>query len=90
MANEFQKALLESYPSIELLPLDPSDEAEVDAAVAGGSTGDTLFEFLWKEMADHAGDPENALEALEHAIRDIRAVRDAVMHIQAAPRAPSA
>jgi hypothetical protein len=90
MANEFQKALLTSYPNIELLPLDPSNEAEVDAAVASGSTGDTLFEFLWKEMADHSGDPENALEALDHAIRDVRAVREAVMEVRSAPRAPSA
>lgn len=90
MVNEFQKALLASYPNIELLPFDASNEEEVATAVADGRTGDTLFEFLWKEMADHTGDPDNAVEALEHTIRDVKAVRDAVMDIRSAPRAPSA
>ncbi|WP_408903097.1 hypothetical protein [Methylobacterium radiotolerans] len=43
MANRYQKLLIEAYPNIDLLGLDVGDEAEVEAAVAGGSTGDTLY-----------------------------------------------
>ena len=56
-ANRYQKRLLESYPNIDLLPLDPTDEAEVARAVAERRTGDGLFEFLWHEFAD-LGDEE--------------------------------
>lgn len=90
MANELQKLLLAAYPNVDLLPFDHADEQDVEAAVQDGRTGDTLFDFLWREMADHSGDAENALEALDHAMRDIRSVREAVFAALDAPRAPAA
>jgi hypothetical protein len=92
MANSYQKQLLRSYPRIDLLNLDPENEAEVEAAVAEGSTGDTLFDFMWKEFADHEGEPvEHVLKTLDQAARDIFAVRQAVLSmpddVPAAPRA---
>lgn len=80
MANRYQKLLIEAYPNIDLLGLDVGDEAEVEAAVAGGSTGDTLFEYLWRQLADHEGDSaEHVLKTLDHSVRDILAVREAVL-----------
>lgn len=92
MANDYQKRLLESYPNIDLLNLDAGDEAQVEAAVADGSTGDTLFNYLWKEFGDHDGDSiEHVLKTLDQAARDIFAVRQAVLSmpddVPAAPRA---
>jgi hypothetical protein len=92
MANRYQKLLIETYPSIDLLGLDAGDEAGVEAAVAGNSTGDTLFEFLWRELADHEGDSaEHVLKTLDHAVRDILVLREAVSSapddVPAAPRA---
>jgi len=45
MANRYQKLRIEAYPNIDLLGLDVGNGAEVVAAVAGVSIGDTIFEF---------------------------------------------
>ncbi|MDE4914367.1 hypothetical protein PQI07_27225 [Methylobacterium sp. 092160098-2] len=91
MANEFQKLLLAAYPNQDMLNFDPTDERQVEDAVREGSTGDTLFDFLWKELADHSGDEvEHVLKSLDQAARDIQAVREAVVAAFDAPRAPSA
>lgn len=92
MANRYQKLLLENYPEIDLLPFDAGDEAAVEAAVAERTTSDTLFEFLWKELADHDGDsPDDVLKTLDQAMRDIfvirRAVQSAPDDVPAGPRA---
>ena len=90
MANEFQKLLLEAYPNVDLLPVDTSDENRVEAAVRDGATGDTLFDFLWRDLADHSGgDAEHVLKTLDQALQDILAVREAVAALPA-PRAPTA
>jgi hypothetical protein len=73
MANEFQRAVLQGYPHVNLLPIDTADETAVDAAVAGRATADPLFEFLWSELSD-AEDAESALVTLLQASRDIDAV----------------
>lgn len=87
-ANRYQKRLLESYPNVDLLPLDPTDEAEVAQAVAERRTGDGLFEFLWRELAD-MGDEETPEvdKALGQALFDIEAVRRDIVHAYSPPSA---
>jgi len=66
MINAAQKRLLEAYPNIGMLPVDPD------------SVGDTLFTFMWRELADAGETPENAISALDVALSDIEAVRAAI------------
>jgi len=74
--NKSQLALLKSYSGFEFLGLDASDPAGVDAAVRSRSTHDTLFDFLWIELAD-VGD-DDAERALNKAIRQIEEVIEAL------------
>jgi hypothetical protein len=48
--NQAQTILLASYPDIDLLPFDSAAEAE--QRVEDGETGDTLFDFLWRELGE--------------------------------------
>lgn len=87
-ANRYQKRLLESYPNIDLLPLDQRDEVEVAKAVAERRTGDGLFEFLWHELA--AMGEEDTCEvdkALGQALFDIETVRRDIFHTCSTPSA---
>ena len=77
MANEFQQALLQSYPNIDLLPLDVSDVADVAFQVKADATADTLFSFLWRELGDAEGKDE-AVKNLMRAMSDIQTVIDAI------------
>ncbi len=75
--NRYQRLLLEAYPDLDLLPIDPKDHREVDDTVRSHETGDTLFDFLWLELGD-VGDagPEDALRSLDQAIAELQKVRD--------------
>lgn len=67
-----------SYPNADLLPFDPSDHAAIADMVASNATGDTLFNFLWREMAHlDPTDTEGAYERIQSALRDIQAVERA-------------
>jgi len=77
MANIFQNLLLESYPIIEDLPIDPDDVDEVDELVEAGEVGDTLFEFMWKELA-RADGKEDAMAVLAKAMADLNEVGEAL------------
>lgn len=75
--NRFQRLLLESYPNIDLMPFDPSDHVEVDTMVRNHMTGDTLFDFLWMEMANHGDEgPLRIIKAMDMAIAEIQKVSD--------------
>ncbi|HRY01557.1 MAG TPA: hypothetical protein P5256_00405 [Beijerinckiaceae bacterium] len=73
--HPFHALLLASYPNVDLLPFDPSDYSAVDAAVRNNETGDTLFNFLWRELSDLAPDDrEDALARILAVERDVQAV----------------
>lgn len=80
MANEHQKTLLAAYPSVGMLPIDPADPESVEVVVESDGTGDTLFSFLWRELGD-VGDESaaDAVRALNSAIADIEAVKNAIL-----------
>ncbi len=80
MANEHQKTLLATYPSVGMLPIDPADPESVEEVVTNDGVGDTLFTFLWRELAD-VGDEDaaDAVRALNVAIADILAVKAAIV-----------
>lgn len=77
MANEFQQTLLQSYPDIDLLPLDVTDTADVAFQVKADATGDTLFTFLWRELGDMEN-REEAVRVLMRAMEQIQTVLDAI------------
>lgn len=82
MINEFQRHLLESFPDIDLMAVDPTDEEGVDHAVRNRTTGNTLFNHLWLEFAEvekkgAEGKPD-ILRILENMSDSIQAVRDQI------------
>lgn len=78
--NPYQRALIEGYPAVDLLPFDTEDHDEIQAAVDSDETGDTLFTFLWRELSDLGeDDPQAVAETLGRAIEDIRAVQDVIL-----------
>lgn len=85
--NPMRAALLASYPDIDLLPIDPADPESTQEAVRAtdpvNGTGDTLFDFLLRELdKDVTEDPDEALSRLQKAVDDIQAV---MSHIENAP-----
>jgi len=76
MANAYQMTLLEAYPVIDMLPLDPSDVEEVERMVAADEVGDTMFEFLWRELK-LADSVPSAEMLLNMAIKDMEEVLEA-------------
>lgn len=76
--NANQLALLAAYPNLDLLPIDPSDPDGVAAVVENDATGDTLFNFLWRELNDAGEDRRAASAKLAEAIRDLEAVKAAI------------
>jgi len=72
--------LLANYPNADLLPFDHSDHAAITTLVAADHTGDTLFNFLWRELADLEPDDEaGARERIESALGDLQAVQKAFL-----------
>ena len=69
--------LYRAYPDVDLLPIEPPAPGETISAfeMRAEGAGDTLFLFLCRE-ADDDIDPQEYLERLDRAIRDIEAVRD--------------
>lgn len=77
------KDVYSSYPSSDLIPLDPpKDDETFDAYIArvGRNNirrcGDTLYAFLMFELAEDCSTKELANRALDLAIKDIEAVQD--------------
>jgi hypothetical protein len=80
MANAHHTTLLAAYPSVGMLPIDPTDPESVEEVVDNDAIGDTLFAFLWRELDDVGNvDPADALRALESAIADIQTVKSAIV-----------
>lgn len=85
-ANRYQKRLLQSYPNVDLLPLDAGDAAEVAQAVEERRTGDGLFEFLWRELGGLGDDDVTEVDkALGQALFDVEAVRRDIVHTCSTP-----
>jgi len=77
--HPFHAALLAAYPSLDLLPFDLTDYSAISKMVAANQTGDTLFNFLWRELSDlDPADRSDALARLSAAMRDIDAVYQAL------------
>jgi len=70
------KILYRAYPDVDLLPIEPPAPGETISAfkLRAEDAGDTLFLFLCRE-ADDDIDPQEYLDRLDRAIRDIEAVR---------------
>lgn len=68
-----------AYPDVDLLPIEPPAPGETIASfkTRAEDAGDTLFLFLCRE-ADDDIDPQEYLDRLDRAIRDIEHVRDAL------------
>jgi len=71
--------LYRAYPDVDLLPIEPSAPGDTISAFKTRveDAGDTLFLFLCRE-ADDDIDPQEYLDRLDRAIRDIEAVRHAL------------
>lgn len=69
-----------AYPDVDLLPIDPphANEPMSSFMVRAEHTGDALFLFLCREANDEISAAEY-VERLDTAIRDIEAVRAAVL-----------
>lgn len=80
MTIRWQMALMRSYRDMDLLGCDAQDPQSVDRAVAEHKTGDTLFEFLWRELSDDI-DLNEAIKRLGMAEDDIAIVRGALEEI---------
>lgn len=88
--SPLQCALLDIWPDIDVLPFDRTDPAAVDHAVRSNETGDTLFNFVWLEMADLRGDDlEVALKAIRRGADDLSTVADALEQRLAPGSSPS-
>lgn len=71
--NKYQAALLNGYRNVDTLPFDRNNPDDVQRAVDTRTTGDSLFNFLWNELAD-AGSAAEAIEMVESAIADLNSV----------------
>ena len=77
-ANPLHVLLLRSYPNADLLPFDHSDHAAIATLVAADATGDTLFNFLWRQLAGlDPSDEAGARERIAGALNDIQTVQRA-------------
>jgi len=78
--NPLHLMLLESYPNADLLPFDHCDHAAIATLVDADSTGDTLFNFLWRELAElDPSDEAGARERIASALHDLEAVQRAFL-----------
>lgn len=77
--NRFQKHLLSTYPMVDLLPLNLGDPDRVDRLVRSQGSGDGLFDFLWKDLANFSddADPAEVIDRVRLARRDIEMVEEA-------------
>lgn len=73
MANDQQAVLLRLYPGVHMLPFDVADLGQVEEKVQADATGDTLFTFLWRELAN-AESSEAAALLMAQALRDVSEV----------------
>jgi hypothetical protein len=73
-----------AYPDSDLLPIDPPTADETIGAFKhrAEEAGDTLFLFLCRE-ADEEINPQEYVDRLDRALRDIEAVRDALADLLA-------
>jgi hypothetical protein len=82
MANALQKLLAETWPNIDLLPVDTTDIDALEQAVKDRRTECGLFEFVWRELNDiettSEGDIEDALQRMDGAVNDVQAFRAAL------------
>jgi len=76
MANAYQSALLEFYPTVDMLPIDRNDPEDIDRRVAQDGIGDSMFQFLWNELGVADSTP-SAEMVLDMAIQDIEEVMEA-------------
>jgi len=76
MTNAYQSALLEFYPTVDMLPINRNDAEDIDRRVAEDDIGDPMFQFLWNELGLADSTP-SAEMVLEMAIRDIEEVLEA-------------
>lgn len=73
----FQQVVAEHFPDADLLPFDTKDGVETRVAVAKHETGDTLFDFVFHELADVESQAE-AVDRLQKAQRQLQVCIDAI------------
>jgi hypothetical protein len=71
-----------AYPDSDLLPIEPPEPDETIGAfkIQAEEADDTLFLFLCRE-ADDEIDPQEYIDRLDRAIRDIEHVHDAFVDL---------
>lgn len=70
--KENREILLKGYPFIDLLPIPLDDHDQIDKLVKSDETGDTLFNFLWRELSSI--DKDEVIPNLEKSINDLSAI----------------
>lgn len=78
--NLAQKAALESYPDIDLLPIEIDDGMDAaDYAEQMDACADGLFQFVMAELApDGDTDAEEYVRRMDGALEQLRVVREAI------------
>lgn len=77
--NLFQQVVAERFPDADLLPFDTKDGVETRVAVTKHNTGNSLFDFVFHELAD-AGTQTEAVRRLQKAQCDLQSCIDAIVN----------